>query len=103
MGFDVKFSPDADRQLGKLRAVDRSRILAEIRTHLLDQADRPSRKRKELHENPLARWELRIDDWRVFYNAFTETGQVIVTAIGLKDRTRLLIEGKEFQIENRDT
>ena len=53
---------------------------------------------KRLRPNGLANWELRLDPFRVFYNIEEAHGLVLVVAIGWKDRNRLIIGGKEFEL-----
>jgi mRNA-degrading endonuclease RelE of RelBE toxin-antitoxin system len=49
--------------------------------------------------NPLAPWELRIGELRVYYE-ITEDPEAAVTilAIGVKERDRILIAGKEIKL-----
>jgi mRNA-degrading endonuclease RelE of RelBE toxin-antitoxin system len=98
MAFKIKFSEDADRHLDHLRAYDRKWVVAEIKKQLTDQADQPSRNRKELKDHPLGGWEIRSGDWRIFYDVNGEAKQAVVTAIGKKMRERLMVEGKEFEV-----
>lgn len=44
-----------------------------------------------------ADFELRVDDMRVFYRV-TREGVVLITLIGRKLGSRLVVEGKEFQL-----
>jgi hypothetical protein len=49
--------------------------------------------------NLLAPWELRIGDLRVYYDVEEQPEpKVLVLAVGIKDRNRLLIGGKEIQL-----
>jgi len=71
-------------------------ILAGIRCHLVIDPGRETRNRKSLRPNDLAAWELRLGDYRVFYNVFPEEGTVTVKAVGWKVHNRLFIRGREF-------
>jgi len=51
-----------------------------------------------LRENPLARWELRVGEFRVFYNVVEEGDKVKVLAVGVKEGNKLLIEGEEYNL-----
>jgi hypothetical protein len=47
-----------------------------------------------------ADWELRLgpdNRFRVFYQVNTETREVRVLAVGVKDRSRLFFGGEEFE------
>ena len=88
-----------------LRAVEakyHSVIQTEIETQLLHEPDVESRNRKPL-KRPIAfgaDWELRLgpdNRFRVFYQVKTESREVRVLAIGVKDRSRLFFGGVEFE------
>jgi hypothetical protein len=87
-----------------LRAIEskyHSLIRLEIETQLLFDADVEARNRKPL-KRPIALgadWELRLgpdNRFRVFYQVNAERHEVRVLAIGIKDRNRLFMGGKEF-------
>src|SRR5262245_27744355 len=98
MPFEIEFSTDAERHLKQFNARERKVILDTIEQQLSQQPNVPTRNRKLLRANPLAAWELRVQDFRVFYNIDEEQVLVIVVAIGEKDGNRLLIDGEEFQL-----
>ena len=56
-----------------------------------------TRNRKHLRANPLAPWELRVRQMRVFYEV-DEPGIVTILAIGRKRGNRLYIEGDEIEL-----
>jgi hypothetical protein len=66
---------------------------------LVHQPAIETRNRKPMRPNPLAPWELRIADLRVYYE-FAEEPEPVVTilAVGIKDRNRVLIGGKEIEL-----
>ncbi len=98
MTHDIEFSEDADRHLSHLSARERAILLAAIEEQLVDQPTVPTRRRKRLRANPLAPWELRVDDFRVFYDVEAERNTVVIIAIGLKEHNVLRIEGKEYKL-----
>jgi mRNA-degrading endonuclease RelE of RelBE toxin-antitoxin system len=51
-----------------------------------------------LRENPLADWELRVGEYRVFYDIDDDPGIVMILAIGVKSHNALRIEGEEIQL-----
>ena len=52
-----------------------------------------------MRPNPVAPWELRIDDLRVYFDIADEPEQrVTVLAIGVKDRNRLRIGGEDVEL-----
>jgi hypothetical protein len=49
--------------------------------------------------NPLAPWELRIGSLRIYYDVEEEPEQkVLVRAVGIKERNRVRIGGKELKL-----
>lgn len=98
MRYEILMSPDAIDHLREFSARDRSLILDLIETHLLHDPDVETRRRKRMRPNPLSPWELRIGQFRVFYDVEREMAQVHVIAIGRKERNHLLIGGKEVQL-----
>lgn len=51
-----------------------------------------------LHPNPLADWELKVDDYRVFYDINETQNIVRIIAVGLKQHNQLIIDGKEITL-----
>jgi hypothetical protein len=52
-----------------------------------------------MRPNPLAPWELRIEELRVYYEIEELPEQVVtIVAVGVKDRNRVLIGGKEIRV-----
>ena len=70
----VQLSPDAVRQLRALRAVDRSLLKDAILRQLGEsEATEETRHRFRLRRpSPVADYELRVGDWRVFYRVVEE-------------------------------
>jgi mRNA-degrading endonuclease RelE of RelBE toxin-antitoxin system len=96
MTFIVEVSEDAERHLSQLGARDRTILIDVIEEPLTHEPTVPTRRRKLLRENPLATWELRVGDYRVFYNVDAVQSVVILIAVGRKVHNALYIEGKEF-------
>ena len=72
-------------------------IVAGVETQLAHEPLVETRNRKRLRPNPIAPWELRVRDMRVFYEV-DEPGVVTVLAIGTKRGNRLYIEGEEMEL-----
>lgn len=89
--------PSADEDLDYYQAQEQRIILGGIRTFLRADADVKSRRRKQLRYNPFAPWELRIGDYRVFYEVKPE-GLVRVLAVGHKIHNDLFIRGERVEI-----
>jgi mRNA-degrading endonuclease RelE of RelBE toxin-antitoxin system len=91
--FEIRLVQGAVEDLRRLRAHDRVRVVDEIERRLVEQPQEPSRNRKVLtalvppweHVPPV--WELRVDDYRVFYDVDTRARLVVVRAIRRKGRS----------------
>jgi mRNA-degrading endonuclease RelE of RelBE toxin-antitoxin system len=96
--YRLEFTESARDDLDALRAYEQNRILDTIDRQLPSEPKRPTRQRKELRPNPLAAWELRVGEYRVFYDVDEEEQVVRIKAIGRKEHNRLTIRGKEFPL-----
>ncbi len=98
MAFAIKLSPHARVHIRQLRKRGQRIIVDAITLHLTHQPDLPTQNRKKLQDNPLAPWELRVGDYRVFYDVSPESGTVIIVAVGRKDHNRLWIGGEGIDL-----
>jgi mRNA-degrading endonuclease RelE of RelBE toxin-antitoxin system len=95
--FQIVVSEGAEGDLRFLPVFGRRIILDGISIHLLHQPDTTSRRIKELRPNPVARWELRLGDYRVLYDCEAEARIVHIQVIGEKIGNRLIVRGKEYR------
>jgi hypothetical protein len=52
-----------------------------------------------MRPNPLSPWELLIGELRVYYEISDKPNNVVtIVAVGVKDRNRVLIGGKEIKL-----
>jgi mRNA-degrading endonuclease RelE of RelBE toxin-antitoxin system len=99
--FTLVFASEAVEHLDAIEAKHHGAIQRAIDEQLSHTPDVPTRNRKPL-EQPApfsAAWELRCglqNKFRVFYQIDHEDGTVLILAIGVKDRDRLIVGGKEF-------
>ena len=98
MAFVIEFSPAARDHLKAMRKRDQRVILDAITDQLTHQPDQPARNRKPLSTNPVAPWELRVGDFRVFYDIAGDAGIVVVVAVGQKVHDRLQVGGEEIEL-----
>ena len=57
-----------------------------------------TRNRKLLRDNPVADWELRVGEFRVFYEVDVDEHRVRIVAVGHKEHNRLFIGGEEIEL-----
>lgn len=99
MPYRIEYSPDAEDHLRALSARQRTIVFDTVEEQLMHQPDVETRNRKPMRPNPLAPWELRIGDLRVYYDM--ESGRepvVTVLAVGIKVRNRVVVGKKEIEL-----
>jgi len=97
--YTVEFAESVEDHFLALTARDRTTALAAINRQLLHEPVRETRNRKPLRPNPVAPWELRVGELRVFYEvAGADSGVVRILAVGRKRRNVLMIGGKEIRL-----
>jgi len=100
--FTLVYADKVKVHLRTIEAKYHSVIQTEIETQLLLEPGVETRNRKPL-KRPIifgADWELRLgpdNRFRVFYQVNTESREVRVLAVGVKDRNRLYFGGEEFE------
>ncbi len=95
MTYRIEYSPDAEYHLRVLTRTQQRIVLDSVERKLKNQPNIESRNRKPMRPNPLAPWELRLGNLRVYYDVEEEPRRVVyIRAVGLKERNRVRI-GKE--------
>ena len=99
MAYRIEYSPETDDHLRVLSARHRSAVFDAVDDQLAHQPTIETRNRKPMRPNPVAPWELRVGELRVYYEVDEQpVRRVTVLAIGLKDRNRVLIGGEEVEL-----
>jgi mRNA-degrading endonuclease RelE of RelBE toxin-antitoxin system len=97
--YRILYSPEAEKHLRRLKAGQRAIVVNSVSTQLKYQPSVPTKKRKLMRSNPLAPWELRIGNVRVYYEIVHQPEpKVNIRAIGVKVRNRLFIAGEEVEL-----
>lgn len=100
--FTLSFAPAAIEHLDCIESKYHRLLRRAIKEQLTHTPTEETRNRKPLEQPaPLgASWELRCgpdNRFRVFYDFDAAANQVQVLAVGVKDRSRLLIGGEEYE------
>jgi mRNA-degrading endonuclease RelE of RelBE toxin-antitoxin system len=98
MAYAVRFTPQAAEHLRSLRRFDQVRLRDPIVRHLTDRPTDETRNKKELESESLGTRELRVGDFRVFYDVAQDNNEVVIVAIGVKEHDRLFIAGEEVDL-----
>jgi mRNA-degrading endonuclease RelE of RelBE toxin-antitoxin system len=96
MAYRIRFAESVKGQLRQLSAHQRALLLDSIEQQLSHEPTVRTKNRKPLRPNPLAPWELRVGDLRVFYEVLAQ--EVHVLAVGLKQGNSLWIGGEEVKL-----
>lgn len=95
MKHRIEYSPDAEEHLRSLTARQQAIALNAVDRKLSHEPAVETRNRKPMRPNPVAPWELRVGDLRVYYDVENEPEAVVrILAVGIKDRNRVRI-GRE--------
>ena len=73
-------------------------ILNKIEASLLHELLVETRHRKPLRPNDLSAWELRVGNFRVFYDVNEEKKIVLIKVVGYKKHNALYIRGRRFEL-----
>ena len=102
MRCSIEYSRPAIDHLRRLSTRDQPTIVDGVERSLGAEPTVETRHRKRMRPNPIAPWELRVGDFRVYYDVQERKGaedaSVEVLAIGRKDRNRVIIGGKEMNL-----
>jgi mRNA-degrading endonuclease RelE of RelBE toxin-antitoxin system len=99
LAYRIEYSPDADEHLCALSARHQSIVLDTVDKQLAHQPTVETKNRKPMRPNPLAPWELRIGNLRVYYDVEEEPEPVVyIRAVGIKERNRVRIGNEVIEL-----
>ena len=97
--YQIEYSPDAENHLRALTARQQSIVLDKVDEQLRHQPTVETRNRKPMRPNPLAPWELRISNLRVYYDVEDMPEPIVfIRAVGIKERNRVRIGRKVVKL-----
>lgn len=92
--YEIKYTEEAEEDLTYFRKHEQALIVNEVERRLRYEPTVPTRNRKELTPNETAGWELRIGDFRVFYNPDKVVQIVAIVRVGEKRGNAVFFRGK---------
>jgi mRNA-degrading endonuclease RelE of RelBE toxin-antitoxin system len=99
VAYTIEFAPAVESHLNALSARDRRLVFDGIKNQFSRQPAVETRNRKPMRPNPLAPWELRLGDLRVYYRVQESPAKrVQVAAVGIKRRQQVWIGGKRADL-----
>ena len=94
----IEFTDDAKVDFSFFTAFERKIMLDNIKRQLTYEPLVETKNRKNLGDNPISPWELRIGKYRVFYEVIENRVTVSVVAVGSKQHNILYIRGEEVRL-----
>lgn len=99
MKYRIEYSPDVEGHLRALTKRQQMIVLETVERQLQYQPNVETRNRKPMRPNPLAPWELRIGNLRVYYDFKDDPEHVVyVRAVGIKERDNVRIGGEVIKL-----
>lgn len=99
MAYRIEFTPEARGHFAAFGARQRAMLRDAIVKQLTHQPTVATRRRKRLRPNTFAGYRLRVGDLRVYYDVLeVPTPVVLIQAIGLKVRNRVLVGEQEIKL-----
>ena len=95
MPYRIDYSPDAEDHMRVLTARQEAIVLDAVDNQLMYQPMVETKNRKPMRPNPVAPWELRIGNLRVYYDVEEDPEPLVyIRAVGVKEGNRVRI-GRE--------
>jgi len=94
--YRIEYTTETKGHFQALSARQRSILLDAVEVQLASQPAVQTRNRKPMRPNPLATWELRVGNLRVYYDVIDKAHPtVVVRAVGVKEREQVRIGGRQ--------
>lgn len=100
MVYRIEYSPESEAHLRFLTARQQTMILDAVDEQLMHQPTVETKNRKPMRPNPLAPWELRIGNLRVYYDVEEPEAVVYINAIGSRSEIKSVLQERFMSYEN---
>ena len=98
MTYQIEYTESAIDDIAYFKKYERGLIVTAIEEQLTYEPIREVRNRKPMEANALARWEVRVGKYRIFYDVEVLDRVVLIKAVGWKAHNTLYIRGKEYPL-----
>jgi mRNA-degrading endonuclease RelE of RelBE toxin-antitoxin system len=98
LSYRIAFSRISLSHLQAFTAREQKILRDALSEQLSYEPNVPTRNRKEMRPNFLSLWELRIGDFRVYYDIDEEESIVDIRAIGIKEGNQVRIRGEIVEL-----
>lgn len=96
--YEIEYTPRAVEDLKFFKKHDQQQIVDSIDVQLRYEPTVETRNRKRTRPNSLADWELRIAEFRVFYDVDKQVRIVEIQRVGEKQRSSFLFRGEQEDV-----
>jgi mRNA-degrading endonuclease RelE of RelBE toxin-antitoxin system len=96
--FTISFTDSAIEDMRPLSKAAQVMIFDSAEKQLSQEPLTATRHRKPLRPNDLSKWEVRVREYRIFYDVDEKENRVTVNAVGIKRGNALFIRGKEYRL-----
>lgn len=96
--YEIEYTPQAVEDLQFLRKNEQKQILDGVEVQLRYEPITETRNRKLMRPNNIAAWELRIGEFRVFYNVDRVVSIVEVQRIAEKQGNTFIFRGEQEDV-----
>jgi len=97
--YRIEYAQKAESHLRLLTSRQRMLIFHHVKEQLSHQPSVETRNRKPMRPNPLAPWELRVGELRVYYHVYDSPERVVqVLAVGLKRHEQMWIGNRRVEL-----
>ena len=98
VAYRIEYTDSAINDIAYFKKYERVLIVTAIEEQLTHEPIREVRNRKPMEPNALARWEVRVGKYRIFYDVEVTDMVVLIKAVGWKAHNTLYIRGREYQL-----
>jgi mRNA-degrading endonuclease RelE of RelBE toxin-antitoxin system len=96
--YQIEYTSQAIQDIKYFQKHEQQQILSEISVQLRYEPSVETRNRKRTRPNSMAEWELRIAEFRVFYNVEEQVQIVEIQRIGEKEGNTFLFRGQQEDV-----
>ena len=99
VAYRIEYAPAVANHLQDLTVRQQVIVLDAVDEQLIYQPTVETKNRKPMRPNPLAPWELRIGNLRVYYDVEAEPEPLVyIHAVGVKERNQVRIAGEIYDL-----
>jgi mRNA-degrading endonuclease RelE of RelBE toxin-antitoxin system len=99
VSYRIEYSPEAVDHLAELTARQWATVLDLVPRQLAHEPTVTTRNRARMRPNPTAHCRLRMGDLRVYYDVIESPERIVVVkAVGIKVRDRVLVGREELKL-----